>query len=511
MKKSIIILFTIIISLNSYSGVNLKNGNFYIGFTDIILKDTLWQDLKVGRTYNSKSTYNGSFGYGWGTNFDTYLVLTPDFTVSVMMRGSGQRSIFESEFTNEENIQITIDQIIQAAKNAHKINTPEEEITFTNKLVSSLETRFLYFEKYRKAGLIPYTNHQEDITYFSQGCGCIGENKPVYNYIISTSDGYKLYNYKKNNIFYFNKQGKMTGLSSIENPDYNWQILYNKDNQLEKVTSYNGNILYFKVDSLNRIIEISSNQSDKTTKYKYNNKNLGYSRDTGFNQYKYAYDKKHNMTKCVYNPVRFKGEKEDAKHITYQTKSSYVTKVIKRDSSYIIYDYIGDGYIDNDYGTKVVTYYKDSTIKKEYSEWWYNKTNDHGINWTYKKMNITNSDTIIRVFHEVSRKPLKVITSKDTYLFTYSPKGLLLSAKALSASSGITLSYNENKDINSIKYGDLVFELIKDEAKYSKIILPNKNQGSLPIKDFNQEELLDYKNSLKYIKKLFNLSYYKIL
>ena len=507
MKKSIIILFTIIISLNSYSGVNLKNGNFYISYTDIILQDTLWQDLEITRTYNSKSTYNGSFGYGWGFLFETHLIVTPEHTIALKKYGSGGTYFFESEQTSEESIQKNISLIIAAAYKANDISTPEQEVELIDKLTSSMSIRFTYLTRYTKLGYISAISHNSDITYYSQGCGCIGENKPGYNYITSTDNGFKYFDFQENNIFIFNKIGKMIGLESMKNSKWNLTITYNEKNQLDSIKSYNGNWIAFESDSLNRIVEINNSISTKYVGYKYNNITLVHSENVAGYQFDYIYDRKYNLSKIVYNPIRFKGEKEDAMQMTYENKTSFISQVISRDSSYVTYTYLGDS--DYEYGTRVINYSKDSIVLKDLTEWWYIKTNDHGKQWTYKKMNILNTDTTTTFFHEISLKPLKVITSDNIYIYTFSPKGLLLTAQSLSLNI-LYVNYDNNQNMSSLKYKDEKFTLVMGEKTYSELILPNKNRIDLPIKDFNLSEIGDYKSKISEIKKLLEYSYYKI-
>ena len=69
------------------AGVNLKNGNYYITYTDIIL--TGRHDLEIERTYNSRSGSAGLFGLGWGSDYETRLDVQGDGTVVVQENGSG--------------------------------------------------------------------------------------------------------------------------------------------------------------------------------------------------------------------------------------------------------------------------------------------------------------------------------------------------------------------------------------------------------------------------------------
>jgi hypothetical protein len=56
------------------AGVNLKNGNFYVSYTDIVVPGG-GKKLEITRTYNSKATEVGWFGFGWGSLYETKLVV----------------------------------------------------------------------------------------------------------------------------------------------------------------------------------------------------------------------------------------------------------------------------------------------------------------------------------------------------------------------------------------------------------------------------------------------------
>jgi YD repeat-containing protein len=73
------------------AGINLKNGNFYITYTDMILGQP---ELHVARTYNSKANKTLSFGFGWGSDFDTFLTVVGDGTVVLNENGSGARNYY---------------------------------------------------------------------------------------------------------------------------------------------------------------------------------------------------------------------------------------------------------------------------------------------------------------------------------------------------------------------------------------------------------------------------------
>jgi hypothetical protein len=60
----IVVGIMLIASSMAYAGVNPQNGDFYISYTDASLSGQ-GHEVELVRTYNSKSTHVGWFGYGW--------------------------------------------------------------------------------------------------------------------------------------------------------------------------------------------------------------------------------------------------------------------------------------------------------------------------------------------------------------------------------------------------------------------------------------------------------------
>ena len=81
------------LALGAYAGVNLKNGNFFISYTDVIVSGA-GKPLEITRTYNSKSTEMGWFGFGWGSEFETHLKISADGSVIVQENGAGALTRF---------------------------------------------------------------------------------------------------------------------------------------------------------------------------------------------------------------------------------------------------------------------------------------------------------------------------------------------------------------------------------------------------------------------------------
>src|SRR5580704_195489 len=89
----ILILLACLLPRKSYALVDMRNANYSDNWTDLEVKSAGY-DLKVQRTYNSRTLYNGMFGFAWCTDFETSLKITPENTLKVTDCGAG----FEWEY-----------------------------------------------------------------------------------------------------------------------------------------------------------------------------------------------------------------------------------------------------------------------------------------------------------------------------------------------------------------------------------------------------------------------------
>ena len=72
MKALITAALSLIVAATAGAVVDMKNANYANTWTDLIVPGSGY-DLRVQRTYNSRSLFNGVFGFGWCSDFETTL------------------------------------------------------------------------------------------------------------------------------------------------------------------------------------------------------------------------------------------------------------------------------------------------------------------------------------------------------------------------------------------------------------------------------------------------------
>src|SRR5581483_10385507 len=100
--------------MNAFANVSLKNGNFFIGYSDLLYPGGI--EPKVERVYNSKSSHDGVFGYGWGSDYEVYLTIAADASVVVHENGGGAQNLFTPPTINTAEIDKAVESILAAKK-----------------------------------------------------------------------------------------------------------------------------------------------------------------------------------------------------------------------------------------------------------------------------------------------------------------------------------------------------------------------------------------------------------
>ena len=94
--RLLLFVLSLLMSQFAFGGVNLKNGNWHISYSDILVPGA-GEDLEIIRNYNSKAIDVGWFGLGWGSTYETYLVPSADGSVIIQENGVGALTRFRSK------------------------------------------------------------------------------------------------------------------------------------------------------------------------------------------------------------------------------------------------------------------------------------------------------------------------------------------------------------------------------------------------------------------------------
>jgi YD repeat-containing protein len=435
------------------AGVNLKNGNFYISYTDIIVPGG-GQDLEVVRTYNSKATEKGWFGFGWGSDYETFLNVSADGSVVIHENGSGAMT----RFTPKESVDAdsAVKRIIDAMRKRTTVTDKVAE-ELSKKLKGNAELRQDYARKFQVSaeladGTVLYSNNHgmQQVQKVKTGF------KRVYN------DGKEEW---------FNDAGR---LSKVKDKT-GYEVAFQYDgNILKSIKDSQAKQLFFDWYPDGKVKSIWS-AGDVKASYKYKGDDLVESTDVAGNVYKFEYDTSHNMKAVVYAD----GGKMT---IDYTPRTQFVEKVTSRNGEATSYKYDSNPKNpDFHYWTEVTKSGADgkpSTNRYEYEI----KTKPDGAQYTYRVLTDINGISTETVYSECCSLPLKITRGKHITTFEYNAKGLL-TKKTSTKGDFVELAYDDK--INKIT------RVVNNEG-WTNFTYDNRGNLTKAVNDKGKSVLLVY-------------------
>jgi YD repeat-containing protein len=395
--KFIFSLFLIaLMMIPAYAGVNLKNGNFYISYTDIVVPGG-GKKLEITRTYNSKSTEVGWFGFGWGSDFETKLEVSADGSIVVHEHGAGGRSRFVPK--SPVDAEAASKKIVDAMRKRTSI-TDQAANQLIARLKTNAELRHTYAVNFKvesnvAAGTVLYATDRGSME------------------LHVLKDGYKR-SFGDGRSEMFDKNGRLTKVMDKSGYGINFEY---KNNSLFSIKDSQAKQIFFSWYANGRVKELWS-AGDKKAEYKYNGDDLSSSKDVGGNSYEYAYDKSHNLSDIKYDD-------KSKMQIRYEPKTLFVSEIIDRGGDSTKYEYGANPKKADDHYWTFVTKkgFDGKPVKNKYE--YEIKSKPDGAKYTYRILTEINSIKTETIYSECCSLPLKIARGKHVTNFEYNEKGLL--------------------------------------------------------------------------------------
>jgi YD repeat-containing protein len=401
----------------AHAGVNLKNGNFYISYTDIVVPGG-GKKLEITRTYNSKSTDVGWFGFGWGSEFETRLEVSADGSIIIHEHGSGAKTRFTPK--------TAIDPVASSQKIVDEMKkktalSEQASKELVQKLSQNAELRHTYAQNFGVQSTV------------APGSVLFSNDRGPQELHVS-KEGYKR-TYTDGRMDFFNKEGHLTKIADKSG----YFIGFNyKDGHVESIKDSQAKQIFFSWYPGGQVKELWS-AGDKKASYKYQESDLVSTTDVGDNTYEYSYDRSHNLTDIKYTD-------KTALKISYDPKTFFVSQVTDRNGEMTKYQYGADNKNPDDHYWTIVTKpgFDGKPVANRYE--YEIKTNADGSRYTYRiltEINGIKTDTI----YSNHSLPLKIARGNHVTNFEYNANGLL-TKKTSTKGDFVNIEYNEK--INKI-------------------------------------------------------------
>lgn len=478
MKKLVCFIFAIISISTAYAraDVSLRNGNFFVAFKDLSYPGGM--EPKIERIYNSKSDFTGMFGYSWGTEYETHLAADPDGSLVVSEFGGGANNRFVAKNYSAKDLEVGVNQLVEAAKKAGVVSTAKEVEAYRIKLATNFDFRARQYSIFVNKGSVP-RKVVADGTQFTS-------TNYQYQYITKVKGGYVRV-LEAGVVQKFNEAGKLVQLSDRNKNFINFS--YDKNNHLVQLVD-NQNRKMTLTYNLQNLVDKITGESGKHADFKYTKEGLlAYSRDDGGveNSFKYTADQFQNLTEIGYlNEKGAKGVVKKMSILYYgPDKNTSVKSVINPDGTSNEYEYTKDPKNPSYYGVRVLL--KESNgarISDSKYEYFY-KNKIGGEEFTSRMISTIDGEKTETFYDDKLGYPVKIVANGRTTAMEYDVKGRM--TKKTTPLETTTLTYDPaigkvSKVMRKIKSGTVLWSEFKyDKTSGNLTLAKNSDKKSVTL------------------------------
>src|SRR6188768_2464625 len=115
MKQMSAFAAILLFSFSAGAIVDMKSANYSESWTDLTVPGVGY-DLRVNRTYNSRSLFNGLFGFGWCSDYETKIEVTTESNLRLTECGAGMEITYTPKNFKVSKIDATVAQIVAEVK-----------------------------------------------------------------------------------------------------------------------------------------------------------------------------------------------------------------------------------------------------------------------------------------------------------------------------------------------------------------------------------------------------------
>ena len=261
--------------------MDTRNGNFSDTWIDLRVPSSGY-DLQVKRSYSSRSLFNGTYGFGWCSELESTVEVTPEGNLRLTECGGGLELLFKQKGFDYKKTKELVRKIIAGVK---KKNSALKE-DYYKKLRSKLEYDSGLREEFAK---------QLDIQ------GRLGNGKVFY------ADGRKNERIELNGKFYLRIMPngtrekydlKLGQLKAIYDKNGNYINITHKGQKIESVADNRGNKLQFHYPKGGGDkVSLITGPNGLSVSYTHKDEDLVLVKNAWKNTYAYKYDDLHNLVR----------------------------------------------------------------------------------------------------------------------------------------------------------------------------------------------------------------------
>lgn len=401
MKAFVLAWTSLLLTVSAHAVVDMKNANFSQAWVDIEVPGSGY-DMRVQRTYNSRSLFNGIFGFGWCSDFETRMNITAEGNLKITECGAGHELFYSPRELARKDVEQTIQKIVSKMKEEKAVGRNEDFYKkLTVELLEQDVRRAQMAQQY--SVLIPI---KEGTKFYANG-------REVEHIVFQKT--FYTRNLQDGSSQRFDTKGRLTHMY-----DKNGNFLkfeYDKDN-MTQVMDNNSRRLSFKYFPNRKVKEIVGPNSIKA-EYKYKDlDDLVWVMDGWKNSYSFEYDELHNLVKANWPDKTMISLK-------YDTKKDWVTSFTDRKKCVETYTYeLSKENPKGNYWSTVKKVCGKEIVANNRYEFWYKQRADGEWILTRVQSDVQGNLTDI-TYDDVTGKPTAIRKNQERIAFEYYPNGLV--------------------------------------------------------------------------------------
>lgn len=392
----------------TYALIDMKDANYVETWTDIDLGGPGYV-LKVARTYNSRSIYDGIFGFGWCSDFETRLEITPDSKIKAIECGGG----LEITYTSKEAGALTLDQLV--SKIIEKIKVDKKDSNLKEQYFKNLESELRTNEFLREAlaGEMGFKGKiTKGKTYYTAGRGSerLIVNDDSFKRVLS--DGtYQM----------FDTKGRMVAL--YDNAKNFIKLSYANDKLVSVLDSKSRRLDFVYNPKNSKVAKIVATPANIVVNYTHAAHDLATAVNNKGGSYAYKYDDLHNMISAQYPD-------KTTKKFTYNQDKDWVVAFTDQQGCAETYAY-KDSEDDprNHYWSEVKKTCKGKVTNESKYEFWHQEKADKSGKYLARVKSIVNGMVVDVKYHPQFGRPTFKQDGKEVAFYDYYSNGMLRTSK----------------------------------------------------------------------------------
>ena len=309
--KNMMFLISFLFPLSVFGIVDMRSAGYSKTFVDFKSTEPGFV-FEIKRTYNSRSLYNGLFGFGWCSNLETRLSVLPDSSIKIVECGGGMEVLYYPK-GQVPDVRFYVSSILEKLKKRKVKMSGKALKTLEKDLLKSQNLRANFLEALDIKG-----QAEAGLKYYAQG--------RAKEYIVVTSEGYtrQLPNGVREA---FDKQGRL-----IQSSDQSGRIEISWKPKKIQVMDERGRRLIFYLDGKSGKIKHALFGKKIVGGYTHRGEDLVKVKDSYGETFEHRYDALHNLIKNIY-------QDKSTEKLAYNVKKDWVIGFKDRRGCDETYDY----------------------------------------------------------------------------------------------------------------------------------------------------------------------------